>query len=181
MSKKNIIISLFILIIASVCGWFATKYYLAQQAYIQNKAGIVETKPTVEIQSDGRQAIVVKVFHPSQDGIQVSEKKIYTNFLPINIAEEVIKEHIGNLKEGLKNTRLLGVYRDQNNTIYIDLSDDFRRHFSDSALFEYYLMESLLKTILINVPGAEDVKLLIEGKEIESIGGHFISLHTLKP
>jgi len=178
MNLKNIIFSLLLLIIASLCGWFATKYYFAQNA--ENKPEQVETKPTVEIQPDGRHAIVVKIFIPSQNGIQETEKKIFTNYLPINIAEEVMKEYLQNLKQGLKNTRLLGIYRDRNNIIYIDLSDDFRRYFSDSAAFEYYLMESLLKTILINVPGTEDVKLIVEGKELESIGGHFNCLYTLK-
>lgn len=124
--------------------------------------------------------MTVKIFYPSENEIQLKEKKIYTNFLPVNIAEEVIKEYLKELKGSLSNTRLLGVYRDSNNIIYIDLSDDIRRYFSESARFEYNLLESLLKTILSNVPGAEDVKLVIEGKEIESIGGHFYCLLTLK-
>lgn len=180
MSKKNIILSFLIIIIALLGGWFATKYYFALQAEKETKIGQVQIKPAVKIQSDSRQAIFVKLFIPSQNGIEEVEKKIFTNYLPINIAEEVIKEYLGNLKQGLKVTRLLGVYRDQNNILYIDLSDDFRRNFSDSAAYEYYVVESLLKTVLMNVAGVEDVRLLIEGKEAESIGGHFICFHTLK-
>lgn len=180
MSKRRIFLSLFILIVAAICGWFATKYYLELQGEKKNEISQAQTTPSVEIRPDGRHVIVVKVFIPSQNGIQETEKKIITNYLPINIAEEVIKEYLQNLKPGLKSTRLLGVYRDRYNIVYIDFSDDFRRYFSDSAAYEYYLIESLLKTIVTNVPGVEDVRLLIEGKEVESIGGHFNCLYTLK-
>lgn len=181
MSKRNIIFSFAILLIATLCGWFATKYYFELQREKENKTEQVQSKLSVEIQPDGRHSMLVKIFIPTQNGIQEIEKKIFTNYLSVNIAEEVMKEYLQNLKQGLKNTRLLGVYRDGNNIIYIDLSDDFRRYFSDSAILEYYLMESMLKTILLNVPGIEEIRLLIEGKEVESIGGHFNWLYTLKP
>lgn len=180
MNKKNFIISILLLLLAGIGGWFATKYYLS--IYIEKTEGIKSEKPqqALTIQPDGRHAIVVKIFYPSENEIQLKEKKIYTNFLPINIAEEVIKEYLQELQGDIGNTRLLGVYRDKNNIIYIDLSDDIRRYFSNDAKFEYNLLKSLLKTVLINVADSQDVKLLIEGKEIETIGGHFYCLFPLK-
>jgi len=180
MSKKKVVIFIAIFLFASLSGWYATKFYLSMESKDKITHIPGATAPVIEIHPDGRQALVVKIFYPSEDGVQLKEKKIFTNLLPVNIAEEVIKEYLKELKDGLRNTRLLGVYRDANNTIYINLSDDFRRYFSDSARFEYYLLESFLKTILQNVPEAEDVRLLIEGKEIESIGGHFICIPSLK-
>ncbi len=180
MNKKNILISIMLLLVASLIGWFATKYYLSIKN--ENIADTYKEKhqPTIDIQPDGRHAMVVKIFFPSDNEIQLKEKKIYTNFLPVNIAEQVTKEYLKELKGPMANTRLFGVYRDNNNIIYIDISDDLRRYFSEDAKFEYNLLQSLLKTILINVPGSQDVKLLIEGKEVETIGGHFYCLFPLK-
>lgn len=180
MNKKNLIISVLLLLSASLCGWFVTKYYLSIQNEKLTGKETSKPEPAIDIQPDGRRSMVVKIFYPSDNEIQLKEKKIYTNFLPVNIAEEVIKEYLKELKGELSNTKLLGVYRDSNNIIYIDLSDDIRRYFSGDARFEHNLLESLLKTVLINVPGIEDIKLVIEGKEIESIGGHFYSQFTLK-
>ncbi len=180
MKKRNLIISVLLLLSASLCGWFVTKYYLSIQNEKLPRNGTSKPEPIIDIQPDGRHSIVVKIFYPSENAIHLKEKNIYTNFLPVNIAEEVIKEYLKELNAPLNNTKLLGVYRDVNNIIYIDFSDEFRRNFLGDARFEHNLLESLLKTILINVPAVEDVKLLIEGKEIESIGGHFYCLLTLK-
>lgn len=180
MKKKNLVISVLLLLSASLCGWFVTKYYLSLQNDKSTQNSTSKPEPIIDIQPDGRHSMMVKIFYPSENEIQLKEKKIYTNFLPVNVSEEVIKEYLKELNVPLSNTRLLGVYRDSNNIIYIDLSDDIRRYFSGDARFEHNLLESLLKTVLINVPAVEDVKLLVEGKEIESIGGHFYCLLTLK-
>jgi len=72
------------------------------------------------------------------------------------------------------------VYRDKKHVLYVDLSDDFRRSFSGDARQEFLLLKSLYETVVQNVPGAEDVRILVEGKETESIGGHFIILSALR-
>ncbi len=180
MKRKSLIISILVLLIAFISGWFVTEYYLSTEKEKITQTDTGKPEPNIEIQPDGRRAMTVKIFYPSKIDIQSKEVTIYTNYLPVNIAEEVVKEFLKEFKGGISNTRLLGVYRDSNNIIYIDLSDDIRRYFSEDAKFEYNLLESLLNTILINVPGSEDVKIVVEGKEIESIGGHFYCMFTLK-
>ena len=110
----------------------------------------------------------------------MQEKKIHGSPLPVKMAEAVVAEYLKGLKEGLRDTKLLGVYRDRGNIFYIDLSDEFRRNFSGDAGQEFYLLKSLFETVTANIAGTEDVKVLIEGKEIESIGGHISSFYPLK-
>lgn len=179
MKRKSLVISIIILLIAFVAGWFVTEYYLS---FEREKPKQITDKPqqSIDIQPDGRYAMTVKIFYPSENGVESKEMTIYTNYLPVNIAEEVTKEFLRALKGEISNTRLLGVYRDSNNTIYIDFSDDIRRYFSADARYEYNFIESLLKTIFTNIEAIENIKLIVEGKEIESIGGHFYSLYPLK-
>lgn len=181
MKKKYLIILFFLIVLSVIGGWFFAKYYfLSEGTEVTTTQQITKEEILLTIKPDGRQSIMVKIFYPAGNEIISLEKKIYTTSLSINIAEEVIKEYLKELTGALRQTRLLGVYRDLDNIIYIDLSDDIRRHFSGDAKFEYNLLKSLLETVLTNVPDSKDVKLLLEGKEIETIGGHFNSFKTLK-
>ncbi|MCL0046993.1 GerMN domain-containing protein [Thermodesulfovibrionales bacterium] len=124
---------------------------------------------------------MANIFSPSKDGMFVMEREILSKPLTIRIAEAVITKYLKGLKEGLRDAKLLGVYRDRkNNILYIDLSVEFRRNFSGDVEQEYYLLKSLFKTVVTNIVEIEDVKLLINGREVESIGSHFISLYGLR-
>jgi hypothetical protein len=186
-NKKNIIaVAVLLLFIAVLSGWLFARYYHAPA----EKSG----SPLIELKDgtpqdyqnraafgiSGEDTIAVKIFYPSEDGVTPEERTVPNKPLPVAMADVVIEEYLKGLKEGLKDAKLLGVYRDRNNVLYIDLSDEFRRNFSGDARQEYHLLRSLFDTAVTNVAGTEDVRLLIEGKEIESIGGHFSILYGLK-
>lgn len=182
-NKKSIAIAFVVLCIAVVSGWLATRYYFSQAE--KTDSPLIELK---EEASKSREALTggveagipVKIFYPSEDGIAGEERMLQHKTLPVEMAETVLAEYLKLLGEGFKDAKLLGVYRDRNNVFYIDMSEDFRKGFSGDARQEYYLLRSLVDTVVKNTQGIEDVRLLIEGKEIESIGGHFYSLYGLK-
>ncbi|MBI3592810.1 MAG: GerMN domain-containing protein [Nitrospirae bacterium] len=180
--KKYIFIALAVLLVAAPAGWLITRYYQSPAA--QFRQPLIELKDdTGKVsESSGAQSednVAVKMFYPSDDGLSEEERKVQNNQLPVKMAESVVAEYLKGLKEGLRNTRLLGIYRDKRNILYIDLSDEFRRNFSGDVRQEYFLLKSLFETVVTNISGTEDVKLLIEGKEVESIGGHFNVLYPL--
>jgi hypothetical protein len=98
----------------------------------------------------------------------------------VKLAESILQEYFRGFKSDLKNTVVRGVYEDRNKVLYVDLSDEFRRNFSGDARYEYYLLKSLYQTLITNISEISDVKLLVEGREIESIGGHMLTLVPLK-
>jgi hypothetical protein len=55
---------------------------------------------------------------------------------------------------------------------YISLSEDFKRNFHGDVPDEFLLLKSLYETVISNVQ-VDNIKLLIDGKEADSIGGHF--------
>ncbi len=183
-NKKNIIaVVVLLLFIAVLSGWLFTKYYYIPSG--KNNSPLIELKEdTPQNQAafgiNGEAMIAVKIFYPSEDGVTPEDRTIPHKPLPVVMADVVIEEYLKGLKEGLKDAKLLGVYRDRNNVLYLDLSDEFRRNFYGDARQEYYLLKSLFDTAVTNVAGTEDVRLLIEGKEIESIGGHFSILYGLR-
>ena len=78
-----------------------------------------------------------------------------------------------------RNAKLLGLYFGTDNILYVDLSDEFRRGFQGDALSEFLLLRGLYESLMSNVAGITDVKLLIDGKEIESLGGHMFANRAL--
>jgi hypothetical protein len=55
-----------------------------------------------------------------------------------------------------------------------------RRNFQGDALSEYLLLKGIYESLVSNVQDFQDVKLLVEGKEIETLGGHFYLKYPLK-
>jgi hypothetical protein len=75
---------------------------------------------------------------------------------------------------------ILGIYKGSDQILYVDLSDELRRNFQGDALSEFLLLKGLYESLLANLQGIEDVKILVEGKEIETLGGHFYLKYPLK-
>ncbi len=182
-SKKIIVIAVVVLCAAVLSGWLATRYYFSRAE--KTDSPLIElkedTSKSQEALTGGVEAgVPVKIFYPSEDGMAEEERMVQNKPLPAAMAETALAEYLKLLGEGFKDAKLLGVYRDRNNVLYIDMSEEFRKGFSGDARHEYYLLKSLFDTTVKNTQGIEDVRLLIEGKEIESIGGHFYSLYGLK-
>src|SRR5208337_4863706 len=180
---KYIAIALFFLLVAAVAGWFATQHFQSAaqqftQPLIELKGGEATVNTDVPAVTND-DTVPVKVFLPSDEGITVVERRIQNNPIPVKMAEAVLAEYLKGLQEGLSDTKLIGVYRDKRSIIYVDVSDEFRKNFSGDIRQEFELLKSLYETITVNIPGTEDVRLLIDGKEVESVGGHFNALYPL--
>ncbi len=182
-NKKYIVIALLFLLVAAAGGWFVTQRFQSEAQ--QFKQPLIELKGGETSVNSGMPAaasddtIPIKVFLPADEGITVVERRIQNNPIPVKMAEAVVTEYLKGLKEGLNDTKLIGVYRDKRSIIYIDVSDDFRKNFSGDIRQEFQLLKSLYETITVNIPGTEDVRLLVDGKEVESVGGHLNALYPL--
>lgn len=82
-------------------------------------------------------------------------------------AEEAIRKYMKSY-----GVRLLDLYMDKDGIIYIDLGDELKKNFKGDASEELRLIAGLYKSLEPAVPGLTALKILLEGHEAESIGGH---------
>lgn len=129
--------------------------------------------------------MTVRIFNPAGGRIEVVERTIPRRIRTSAIAEAVIEEYFRLPVNAAgspipANVKLLGLYRDAMQILYIDLSDEVRRNFHGDAASEYLLLKGLLETVVSNITDIQDVKVLVEGKEIDSLGGHVMLKYPLK-
>jgi spore germination protein GerM len=128
---------------------------------------------------------LLRLYYPSGNQLQLEERSHLRVTGQTAIAIATVEEYLKGPAAGAasnmqKDVKLLGVYRGADKVLYVDLSDEFRRKFQGDALAEIFLMKGLYESIISNVEDVQDVKVLIEGKEVETLGGHFYLLYPLK-
>lgn len=82
-------------------------------------------------------------------------------------AENAIKKYLEPY-----NTELIDLYMDSGGIIYIVMGDDLKRNFRGDASEELNIIAGLYKSIEGAVPGIRALKILINGNETETLGGH---------
>ena len=178
-----IAVGVLLLVAASAAGWFFTQKYISVQpaAIRQDNSNDITSKPDglPMVPALTGDSVIIKIFIPSDEGLKTVEQTIQGNQLHVQFAGDILSSYLKALN-GFETAKVLGVYKDRDNILYIDFPDDFKKNFYGDARQEYYLLKSLYETMISNIPSTEDVRVLIDGKEIESIGGHFYSIYGLK-
>lgn len=127
--------------------------------------------------------IVIRLFLPKEGVLEMTERKLPRRTNTLAVAEAVVEEFFRSSGNGTgipQNVKLLGLYRDMNQVIYLDLSDELRRNFQGDALAEYLVLKAIFESFIANVQDFQDLKILVEGKETETLGGHFFLNYPLK-
>ncbi|HYA32232.1 MAG TPA: GerMN domain-containing protein, partial [Thermodesulfovibrionales bacterium] len=154
--------------------------------YFSKNGGPAQTTPAQRQEEKlSEDSSFIRVYYPSEGRLIMEERRVKRQASLLPITEEIAKEFLkgpsgaaeSNVPVG---TKLLGVYAGNDGILYVDFSDEFRRNFQGDALSEFLLLKGLYDSIISNVTGVDDVKVLVEGKEIESIGGHLFALYPLK-
>lgn len=178
--KKKAVTIAVILISAVLAGWLTSRYFFSSQEKPLVEDSSRQGKQDFSIMTSSEIKVPVTIFYPGEAGLVKEEKTLAGGSLPVKLAESLLQEYFKGLKNGLNNTVVRGVYEDRNRILYVDLSEDFRRNFSGEARYEYYLLKSLYQTLVTNVSEVRDVKILVEGREIDSVGGHMLAIMPLR-
>jgi spore germination protein GerM len=141
--------------------------------------------PTRNIPSVAEDLFILRLYFPREEGLQSVEKRIPRRTNEIAIAEAVIEEYFRGAGTGgslqiPRDVKLLGLYTGVDRILYIDLSDEIRRNFQGDALSEYLLLKGIYESLMSNLQNIQDVKILIEGQEVETLGGHIYLKYALK-
>ncbi len=90
------------------------------------------------------------------------------------IDDAIITEMENTIKKNIKSydVKIIAVSKDTDGIFYLDLSSELKRSFRGDASEEYGIIEGLYKSLKENVPDLTAMKILMDGKNIESLGGH---------
>lgn len=127
----------------------------------------------------------LRIYYPIGDELRIEERKLPRRTAQMAVAEAAVEEYLKGpagvtVSNIPKDVRLLNLYKDSDKILYADISDEFRRNFRGDALREFLLLKGLYESLVSNTPDIQDVKVLIEGKEIETLGGAPLSLISLE-
>lgn len=82
-------------------------------------------------------------------------------------AEDIVRAYLQSYSAELNH-----FFMDKHGTVYIDASQELVKNFKGSLFDEYLAVSSLLKSLSAHTPSVKAMKLLIEGREIDTLGGH---------
>jgi spore germination protein GerM len=179
-NKKIWIVLIVIFFLAGVSG----SYFLMRRFALREKPAA----PSAALQNtpaDAEDLFTLRIFYPVDNRLQLIEKRLPRRSKQAAVAEAVIEGYLKGPENGKispipQNVKLLGLFRDPKQVLYIDLSDEARRNFQGDALAEYLFLKGLYESLIANLTDIQDVKILVEGKEIETLGGHIYLKYPLK-
>jgi spore germination protein GerM len=181
--KLSLIIIILVLIIASAAWFFILKKKTPSDSMPGAVTDFMKTQETNF--SNLPDTFTIKVYYPIDSRINTEERKIKHKATQIAIAEAVITEFLkgpinAKTSDIPANTKLLGLYKGTDDILYVDLSDEFRRNFNGDMITEFLLLKAFFESVIANVPDINDIKILIESKELETLGGHLYIMYPLK-
>ena len=179
---NNKFIWIFLLILFFLAG-AAGSYFFSARFTRTEKPSV--TAPEQGLQPTTEDLFSLRIYYPAGDHLEMLEKKLPRRSRSTAVAEAVIEEFFKGAPDNKtpsvpQNVKLLGLYKDAGQVLYIDLSDELRRNFQGDALSEYLLLKALYESLISNLQDFQDFKILIEGRELETLGGHIYLKYPLK-
>jgi hypothetical protein len=158
---------IFVLIAVFVVSMGMSYFYLKEKfefdsSFIDEITSRQDTKEHKEQKEDLRRLYESKEIIPQDSDDAESRKNIL-----LAAAEDIIKKYLKSFE-----VRLLDLYMDKEGVIYIDLGDELKKNFRGDASEELNIIVGLYKTIEQAVPGFTALKILMEGHETSTLGGH---------
>ena len=174
-------LSVIILLALIFLGGVAGGYLYFMKIFSREKP----TEEAVDTLTRTEDLFSLRIYYPVGDRLRIEERRLPRRTVQIAVAEATVEEYLkgpaGVASSSIpRDAKLLGLYKDADRILYVDLSDEFRRNFQGDALTEFLLLRGLYESLVSNIQDIQDVKVFIEGKEIETLGGHFYLLHPLK-
>jgi spore germination protein GerM len=120
------------------------------------------------------------------DYLLPEKRKIFYTTSVTDQAKQAIIELINGPKQSYlfspisTNTTLRELYIAADGTAYVDLSREFIDNHWGGSEGEILSIYSIINTLTINFPSIQRVKILVEGKEIDSIAGHISLRYAFK-
>lgn len=183
MRSKPVYIAIALLAIAVFAG---AAWFTYQQAMAPAGSSIPAKEPRPASGEQDAQsprpenAMQVRIFQPSASGIAEAHRSVPVETHPARMIDTVVAEFLKQLPKSAQEPKLLGIYRDRGGTVYIDISGAIKPFAQGDAAREHLLLKALVLTVVSNVPDVQDVRILVDGKEAPTLGGHISLASSLR-
>lgn len=156
-----------LLIITYTCTMGMSYFYFKgkfkfESSYIAD-IGLVQ----YESSSEDREGDPLRLYESKRSSPVIRSGTVFRKDALLFVAEDIIKRNMMPYK-----VRLLDLYMDREGIVYIDFGGELKNNFEGDATEELNIIAGLYKGIKFKVPGFTALKILINGAETESFGGH---------
>ncbi len=178
--KKKMRKSILVLVITAVVG-FLVFFFLTLFDYVYPPVG---GQGTVAKKKEKEEVTVY--FSDANERFLVPEKRyVAKEDIPGNAARELVKTLLDGSRTGLVNTfpekvDVMNVKIDAG-TAYVSFNRNLIKNHPGGSASEMATIYSLTNTLTANIPAINRVKILVAGKEIESIKGHIDTRQPFTP
>jgi len=167
LNNKTSGVFIFVLIAVFVVSTGISYFYLKgkfafDSAFIEEITSRQDIKEHKEQKEDLR-----RLYESKETASQNGDETAAVENLSLAAAEDIIRKYVKAYE-----VRLLDIYMDKDGVIYVDLGDELKKNFKGDASEELNIIAGLYKGIEQAVPGFTALKILIEGHESETLGGH---------
>jgi len=157
----------FILIITYTGTMGMSYFYLKgrfafESSYIADIGLVQDESSSEDLQGD-----TSRLYENKRSSPVIRSGTVFRKDTLLFVAEDIIKKNMGPYK-----VRLLDLYMDREGIVYIDFGGELKNNFKGDATEELRIIAGLYNGIKFKVPGFTALKILINGKETESFGGH---------
>lgn len=179
---KAVLLSVLVILGSTLLGGLTAHYYfssLDKQTILDNKTVTAskEDNITLSIPSSTQ---TFKIYYPDNSTLVSAEISVELDsafaLRPVEIALNELAKRLSSQHRTIKFHNL---YKDADNIIYVDVSDITSQTVLN-ALEEYLIVQSIARTVLANANFALATKILIDGKEAETLAGHISIMHPIK-
>ena len=165
--KKSILPFMLMLIIAFVMSIGASFFFLKDKFSFESSfipGGELKSRGKGD---EGSGETRMRLYKPKERDLPIRGGTVLRKDTLLVMVEDFIRKRVEPYR-----VNLLDLYLDKEGVIYIDFGSDIQKNFRGDAYEELTILAGLYKGIKETVPGLTAMKLLIEGKEEKSFGGH---------
>lgn len=166
-ARGNLWLDILILIVAFVGSAGASYYYLRGMfAFESSFIADIEARQALSSKKDIKKGDR-RLYATGNGDSGINDGTVYRKDTMLVVAEDIIRKSLKTY-----NVRLLDLYMDRSGTVYMDFGSEIVKNFKGGADEELDLIAGIYRGIKSAVPGFRSLKILIQGREAESLGGH---------
>jgi spore germination protein GerM len=123
--------------------------------------------------------IRAQLFYVSEDGVTLTgvEQEVVYGEGPVEQAKRLVEAQLATPAPPLvsavpQGTKLRAIFVTNTGDAYLDLSGELRANHPGGTTNEILAVYSLVNALTANLPAVTNVQILIDGKEVDTLGGH---------